>query len=330
MAGGWRETLGPGSILGNLHFIRRLGSGGMSEVFLAEDPKGARVAVKVLDPSVVDSESGFLDRFRHEAEFAKNVRHPNLVEVYGAARDKASGLCYLVMEYMPGGSLRDVLNANPGGLSIDGVVSVARDIARALVLIEQNGMVHRDIKPDNVLFDANGVAKLTDLGISRFSKEQDVRATQASAVIGTPAYMAPEQMLDSHSVDIRADVYSFGVMLHELLTGRRPNEGEGAMRTLAKAIEGRAFPDVRRSRPDTPAELAVLVSEMTLPDADQRPQSARLVLDLLTHPDRIPTGDDVPERVPWYKDRYVLYAATGMALALEALVLAIVKAVRGV
>ena len=120
------------------------------------------------------------------------------------------------------------------------------------------------------------------------------------------------------------------VMLHELLTGRRPNEGEGAMRTLAKAIEGRAFPDVRRSRPDTPAELAVLVSEMTLPDADQRPQSARLVLDLLTHPDRIPTGDDIPERVPWYKDRYVLYAATGMALALEALVLAIVKAVRGV
>ena len=121
MAGDWRETLGPGSILGNLHFIKRLGAGGMSEVFLAEDPKGARVAVKVLDPSVVDSESGFLDRFRHEAEFAKNVRHPNLVEVYGAARDKASGLCYLVMEYMPGGSLRDVLNANPGGLSIDGV-----------------------------------------------------------------------------------------------------------------------------------------------------------------------------------------------------------------
>ena len=101
------------------------------------------------------------------------------------------------------------------------------------------------------------------------------------------------------------------------------------MKTLAKALEGRSFPDVRLSRPDTPAELAVLVSEMTLPDADQRPPSARLVLELLTHPDRIPTGEFAPPPVPWYKDRYVLYAATGMALALEALVLAIIKAARG-
>ena len=325
----WRELLVSGSIFGNLRIIKRLGSGGTGEVFLAEDPKGLRCALKVLDPSVSGSDSEFLERIRHEADFAKRVKHPNLVQVYGAARDKGTGLCYLLMEYMPGGSLRDVLNANPGGLSLDGVLSVARDIARALVLIEASGMVHRDIKPDNVLFDANGVAKLSDLGISRFTKWEDVRATRASAVIGTPAYMAPEQMLDSHSVDIRADIYSFGVMLHELLAGKRPNEGEGALKTLAKALEGRSFPDVRLCRPDTPAELAVLVSEMTLPDADQRPPSARLVLELLTHPDRIPTGEFAPPPVPWYKDRYVLYAATGMALALEALVLAIIKAARG-
>ena len=333
MDGDWREMLASGSVLGNLRIIRRLGSGGMGEVFLAEDPKGARCAVKVLDPAVSGTGSEFLERFRHEAEFAKNNRHPNLVEVYGAARDQPTGLCYLVMEYMPGGSLRDVLNANPGGLPILGVVQIAKDISRALVLVEENGMVHRDIKPDNVLFAADGTAKLTDLGISRFEREQDVRATSVSAVIGTPAYMAPEQMLDSHAVDIRADIYSFGMMLHELLTGRRPNEGEGAMRTLAKALEGRSFPDVRERRPDTPAELAVLVSEMTLPDADQRPPSARLVLELLTHPDRIPTGEAaVPEQpaLPWYRDRYVLYAATGMALALEALVLAIMRAARGV
>lgn len=327
----WRETLASGSMLGDLRILKRLGSGGMGEVFLAADPKDTLCAVKVLDPSVSGSDSEFLDRFRLEAEFAKNVRHPNLVEVYGAARDMATGLCYLVMEYMPGGSLRDVLNANPNGISLEGVMSVGRDIARALVLIEENGMVHRDIKPDNVLFTADGVAKLTDLGISRFSRPEDMRATRASAVIGTPAYMAPEQMLDSHSVDIRADIYSFGVMLHELLTGHRPNEGEGAMRTLAKAIEGVAFPDVRLSRPDTPPELAVLISEMTLPDVDQRPSSARLVLELLKHPDRIPTGESAPAAPasPWYKDRNLLFAATAMVLALEALVLAIVKAARG-
>ena len=155
----WRELLVPGSIFGNLRIIKRLGSGGTGEVFLAEDPKGLRCALKVLDPSVSGSDSEFLERIRHEADFAKRVKHPNLVQVYGAARDKGTGLCYLLMEYMPGGSLRDVLNANPGGLSLDGVMSVARDIARALVLIEASGMVHRDIKPDNVLFDANGVAK---------------------------------------------------------------------------------------------------------------------------------------------------------------------------
>lgn len=332
----WRETLVAGSMLGNLRVVKRLGSGGMAEVFLAEAPDGGFRAVKVLDPSVSGSDSEFLERFRHEAEFAQRTRHPNLVEVDGAARDPSTGLCYLVMEYMPGGSLRDVLNANPKGLSIDGVLSVAKDIARALVLLEENGMVHRDVKPDNILFTADGVAKLTDLGISRFSKtETDVHATRASAVIGTPAYMAPEQMLDSHAVDIRADIYSFGMMLYELLTGHRPNEGEGAMRTLAKAIEGQAFPDVRHLRPDTPAELAVLVSEMTLPDADQRPPSASFVLELLKHPDRIPTGDesgspqDAPPSVPWYRDRGVLLAATAMALALEALVLAIFKAIRG-
>jgi serine/threonine protein kinase len=267
-------------------------------------------------------------KFLKEAQLIASMEDvPHIIRIYDIFEENETA--YYVMAFVDGGSLKDLVKRE-GRLSEQQAVSYIGQVGEALAKLHERNILHLDIKPDNVLFDANGVAKLTDLGISRFSKEQDVRATQASAVIGTPAYMAPEQMLDSHSVDIRADVYSFGVMLHELLTGRRPNEGEGAMRTLAKAIEGRAFPDVRHSRPDTPAELAVLVSEMTLPDADQRPQSARLVLDLLTHPDRIPTGDDIPERVPWYKDRYVLYAATGMVIAFVALVLAIVKAARGV
>ncbi len=325
--------LASGSVLGNLRIIRRLGSGGMGEVFLAEDAKGSRCAVKVLDPTISGTGSEFLERFRHEAEFAQDVRHPNIVEVYGAARDQSTGLCYLAMEYMPGGSLRDVLNANPKGLSIEGVVSIAKDIARALVLAEERGMVHRDIKPDNILFSSDGVAKLTDLGISRFAPkgDEDVRATSLDKVMGTPAYMAPEQMLDSHAVDARADIYSFGVVLHEMLAGKRPNEGDGAMRTLAKALEGMSFPDVRKLRPDTPAALAELVGEMTLPDPMARPSTAASVLERLSRRESVMpspvSAADAPR--PWYRDRQVLYAMTGMLLALEALVLAIVKVARG-
>lgn len=195
-------------------------------------------------------------------------------------------------------------------------------------------MVHRDIKPDNVLFAADGTAKLADFGISRFEQRGDVRATSASAVIGTPAYMAPEQMLDPHSVDIRADIYSFGVMLYELLAGCRPNAGENAMNTLAKAIEGRAFPDVREARSDVPPALAALVAEMTLPDPDDRPRSAALVLARLipllgvgTVPEQI--CEAAQARPPWYRDRGVLFAATATILALEALVLVVFRALRG-
>ena len=322
----------PGGIFGKLHIVKRLGSGGMGVVLLAENAKGARCALKVLAPS---DDQGFAERFMHEAEFAIHTRHPNLVEVWDAGRDAESGLFYHVMEYLPGGSLRDLVNANRSGLSIETAILIARDVAHALVHIERNGMVHRDIKPDNVLFTASGVAKLADFGISRFENGGNVRATSASAVIGTPAYMAPEQMLDSHGVDIRADIYSFGVMLFELLAGRRPNAGENAMSTLAKAIEGLSFPDVREIRPDVPAPLAELVRDMTLPSPEERPASAAIVIARLMMSlerraeEEPPAVEPAHAKAPWYRDRGVLYAATAMALALEALVLAIFRVVRG-
>ena len=334
MDGDWREMLVPGSLFGNLHIVKRLGSGGMGMVFLAENPKGVKCALKVLAPSNTSDDDKFEARFRNEAAFALKTRHPNLVEVWDAGRDSATGLYYHVMEYLPGGSLRELVADAKNGLPIERAVSIARDVAHALVHIERNGMVHRDIKPDNVLFTADGVAKLADFGISRFEQGEDVHATRAAAVIGTPAYMAPEQMIDSHDVDIRADIYSFGVMLYELLAGRRPNAGENAMNTLAKAIEGFSFADVRELRPDVPSALAELVSDMTLPDPDDRPRSAALVLMRIvqlvdTSEDDAPGAAAVQPKLPWYRDRGVLYAATAMALALEALVLAVFRAVRG-
>ena len=303
-------------------------------VFLAENPKGAKCALKVLAPSNTSDDERFEARFRNEAEFALKTRHPNLVEVWDAGRDSATGLYYHVMEYMPGGSLRELVADAKNGLPIERAVSIARDVAHALVHIERNGMVHRDIKPDNVLFTADGVAKLTDFGISRFEQGEDVHVTHAAAVIGTPAYMAPEQMINSHDVDIRADIYSFGVMLYELLAGRRPNAGENAMNTLAKAIEGFSFADVRELRPDVPSALAKLVSDMTLPDSADRPRSMALVLMRIVQlvdasEDNAAEAAAAQPKLPWYRDRGVLYAATAMALALEALVLAIFRASRG-
>ena len=243
-------ALAPGDSFGDYVVVRRLGRGGMGEVYLVEDPAaaGARYAVKVLGPEAPRGDGDFLQRFVREAEFAMKVRHPNIVEVYDAGIDPDTGLCYLTMEYMPGGSLKDLL-AGGGLLSFPGVSMIATDIARALVLVQANGMVHRDVKPDNIMFAADGTAKLTDLGITRFAYGPDVTVTRADGVIGTPAYMAPEQMLDSHAVDIRADIYSLGVVMYEMIAGRRPNEGENAMRTLAKALDGQAFPTCGRSAP---------------------------------------------------------------------------------
>jgi len=333
------SVLEPGGFFGNYHIVRRLGAGGMGEVFLMDAPeRGEQYAVKVLDPAASGLDPEDVRRFVMEAEVAMKSRHPNLVQVYDAGRDPETGLCYIVMEYMPCGSLRDVLKENPRGMSLAGVVSVATDVARALVYMEANGMVHRDVKPDNVLFSYDGTAKLSDLGISRFARApgQDPRMTNAGDVVGTPAYMAPEQMLDSRSVDSRADVYSLGVMAFEMLAGRRPNYGESAMRTLAKAIEGMPFPDVRTLRPDTPDGLAALVSAMTMPSPAQRPSSVRATLDLLTHPERIPTALPSakltpPPRpaVPWYDDRSVLYAAVAMVLAFCALVVALRNSIGG-
>ena len=320
--------LRPGSLFGAYRVLKRLGKGGMGEVYLVEDESQHRkYAVKVLDPESHGRDPEFLKRFIRESEFAMRVRHPNLVEVYDAGIDPESGICYLTMEYLPGGSLRDLL-AQRVEMSFPGVMTIATDIARALLLVERNGMVHRDVKPDNIMFAADGSAKLTDLGISRFSYGSDVAATQANGMVGTPAYMAPEQMLDAHAVDIRADIYSLGIVMYEMITGHRPTEGQNAMRTLAKAIDGQSFPDVRYLRPDTPVYLARLVSKMTLPAVQERPESAWALLGLLSHPERILRAEDLPPppppRPPWYRDRGVLYAATAMILATSALLVALV------
>ena len=243
----------------------------MGSVFLLENAEGAQVAAKILDPeSAGDHESR--KRFLREAQLALGVKHPNLVEAYDVGEDPKTGLCYILMEYVPGGSLADYLKRN-GALPVEDAVAVVRAMASVLELAREKGVVHRDIKPANIMFAADGTPKLADLGIARKSVAEELKTTtltQTGAMIGTPAYMAPEQMLDAHNVDTRADIYSLGVVFFEMLTGERPNKDDTAVQLMAKAVKGEPLPDVRTLRPEVSASLAQLLNMMVSPDKDGR------------------------------------------------------------
>ena len=284
------RMLNPGDRFGDYIVVRLLGKGGMGAVFLLESANGGQVAAKILDPaSAGDHESR--RRFLREAELALGVKHPNLVETYDVGEDPDTGLCYILMEYVPGGSLADRLKAGP--LPVNDAVRIVYQIASVLELARQKGIVHRDIKPDNIMFGADGKAKLADLGIARggVGGTETTTVTQTGVMIGTPAYMSPEQMLNSHAVDTRADIYSLGIVFYEMLAGQRPNAGDTAIQLMAKAVAGEPVPDVRTMRPEVSASLAELVSLMCAMKADERVATPTEVTTALT---QIAHGRGVP------------------------------------
>ena len=200
----------------------RLGRGGMADVFLARDRLLDRpVAIKVLFPEYA-ADPNFVERFRREATAASNLAHPNIVGVYDFGRQ--GGTYYMVMEYVNGRSLADILRAD-GTLHPQRAVDIASDVAAALGFAHRNGVVHRDVKPANILVSSTGAVKVADFGIARAmnaATEQDL--TQAGAVMGTATYFSPEQAQGGNP-DPRSDLYSLGVILYEMLTGQRPFRG---------------------------------------------------------------------------------------------------------
>lgn len=264
------KLLAEGDAFGDYRVVCRLGKGGMGEVWLLRSPSGEEVAAKILDDSLsTDHEAR--KRFLREAELAMEVKHPNLVETYDVGEDPDTGLCYILMEYMPGGTLADYIKSN-GALDVEDAVAVVSAMATVLELALQKGIVHRDIKPENIMFDVDGTPKLADLGIARSgaSDSETTTLTQAGVMIGTPAYMAPEQILDAHHVDTRADIYSLGVVFYEMLTGERPNKDDTVVQILARTVKGEPIPDVRTLRPEVSASLAQLLNMMVVPDKDGR------------------------------------------------------------
>jgi eukaryotic-like serine/threonine-protein kinase len=271
--------------LGDAYTLEReLGGGGMSRVFVASETALKRtVVVKVLPPELAAGVN--VDRFKREIQVAASLHHPHIVPVHAAG--ETNGLPYYTMPFVEGESLRARLGRGP--LPITEAVSVLRDVAKALAFAHEHGVVHRDIKPDNVMI-TGGSASVTDFGIAKaISAARDegpgnATLTQVGTSLGTPAYMSPEQAAGDPTSNHRTDIYSFGVMAYEVLAGRPPFHGMTPQKLLAAQMAERPEP-VQTLRPDTPPALAELVMRCQEKDADQRPQRAAdlaVVLDSVT------------------------------------------------
>lgn len=261
-----------GRTLGHYQLSALLGAGGMAEIYRAHDDRLNReVAVKVL-PVVLAADPAYVARFRSEAQHVANLRHPNIVPVFDYGEQ--DGLLYLVMPLLPG-SLRDrIIPDHP--MPITEAIALTVQIAGALEAAHAQGIVHRDVKPENILLDANGDALLTDFGIARelsFLRQPGTARTLSATglPIGTPEYMAPEQLRDG-PVDQRADVYALGAILYELLTTHAPHEGVTPYEVAALVLTAPITPPSQLN-PRVSPELDAVVTATLSSDPAQRPQS---------------------------------------------------------
>ena len=267
------QLLIPGAVFEKYTIEKLLGRGGMGAVYLVRhNILDSLFALKVLSLSSDSGNKSFVSRFIREAKLACKIKHPNLIEVHDAGKNPENGMFYIVMDYVPGGSVRDRLKKQPF-LPLAESLRIVTEIASALEAAFQHGMVHRDIKPDNIMFAADGSAKLADLGIAKSLEEQDTMLTMAASVFGTPAYMSPEQAKDSGKVDCRADIYSLGIVFYEMLSGRRPYEGKSTIQILSQVVSETPVPNVRQIIPSIPENIAQLIADMTEKNLDRRIQT---------------------------------------------------------
>src|SRR5438093_1123926 len=255
LLGKWRRFT-----IGKYKVLERLGSGGMGSVFLCEHKfMRRRVAVKVL-PTAKAADPSSLERFYREAKCAAAVDHPNLVRTYDIDQDET--LHFIVMEYVDGASFQDIVRKS-GPLSLERACHYISQAAQGLDHASRAGLVHRDIKPGNVLVDRTGTVKILDMGLARFfNDEEDILTKKYDEnVLGTADYLAPEQALDSHGVDIRADIYSLGATFYFILTGRTPfGDGSVAQKLLSHA--NRMPKRISELRPQVPPQLEAIIFKM--------------------------------------------------------------------
>jgi ribosomal protein S27E len=313
--------------LGPYRVLKVLGAGGMGVVFRAEDPQLQRlVALKAMLPDLAANESA-RQRFLREARAAAKLKHDHIVSIYQVGEDR--GAPFLAMEFLEGEALEDrIKRAAPdegtSPLPLAEILRIGREIAEGLEAAHEHGLIHRDIKPGNVWLEGKrGRVKILDFGLAR-SANEDVHLTQSGAIVGTPAYMPPEQAR-GEAVDGRCDLYSLGCVLYRLCTGQLPFKGDNTM-SLLLALATEQPKSVRELNADVPAALADLIMRLLAKDAAQRPATAREVAEAL---DAIDTGEPVVVKAarapaPPRRRRRRAMAVAGGALLLTVLLTVIV------
>jgi len=258
--------------LGNYRVLQILGRGGMGVVFLAEDPLLKRqVALKVMKPSIAASRSA-KDRFLREAQCTAAIEHDHIVHIYQVGEDR--GVPFIAMPFLKGESLKTKLERERR-LQQSEVVRIGKEVAAGLSAAHERGLIHRDIKPDNIWIEQKtGRARILDFGLVR-SVSDDTELTQSGMVLGTPKYMAPEQA-QGQNVDHRCDLFSLGSVLYHLATGRPAFEGNNLTATLMAVVHHEPQP-IEALSPEIHPQLATLIAELVKKNRDQRPQTASLV-----------------------------------------------------
>ena len=255
---------------GRYAILERVGTGGMAEVYRARDELlGREVAVKVLSERFSRDRS-FVERFRREAQAAANLNHPNIVSLFDYGSD--DGTYFIVMEFIDGSSLSDIIRRE-GALMPERAAEIASDVAKALERAHAQGLVHRDIKSGNIMITRTGQTKVTDFGIARaVGRDGEQTMTQTGMVIGTAAYLSPEQA-QGNPVDGRSDVYSLGVVLFEMLTGRTPFSGDSALSIAYKHVREDARPPSELNR-DVSPQLDAITLKALAKNPDNRYSTA--------------------------------------------------------
>jgi|GEM_PF-2177800 len=264
-----RQGLYQGFFLGKYKLLGPLGSGGMAKVYLAEHIQMRRpVALKILPPALVENAS-YLKRFYQEARATAALDHPNIVKAYDI--DQEGSLHFLVMEYVEGQEMQKSIDKD-GPLGIEQAADYIRQAAEGLAHAHDRGMIHRDIKPGNLVVDTQGVLKILDMGVARISGQSDAESLTLAHnedVLGTVDYLAPEQVLDSHNVDPRADLYSLGCTLYFMLVGHPPYpEGSMAVRLMKHQTEEPA--PIAEKRPEVPKSLIEICKKMMAKKREKR------------------------------------------------------------
>ena len=290
-----KEELTTGStFVGRYQIIEELGKGGMGKVYKANDTDiKEKVAIKLIKPEI-STDKKTIERFQNELKFARKIRHKNVCQMYDL--NKAEGSYYITMEYVEGENLKNMIRMS-GQLGMATAISVAKQVCEGLTEAHKLGVIHRDLKPSNIMIDREGSVRIMDFGIARSLSTKGI--TGAGIMIGTPDYMSPEQV-EGKEVDQRSDIYSLGIMLYEMVTGRVPFEGDTPF-TIGMKHKGEIPQEPKELNAQIPEDLSRVIMKCLEKDKEKRYQSAGEVRSELGSIEKgIPTTERaVPERKPF-------------------------------